>query len=78
MAKILHFPMHRLPREYVLSRAVELARQPHELIETAAVDGDIRFCVGDCEMWFSAEEFAELLEQWSETLEDACELHQSR
>lgn len=72
MSNVLPFPFSRLPRDFVIARAVELAsREPHELIETAAIDGEIVFRVGDVELWFSVDEFSELLEQWSETLEDA-------
>lgn len=74
MSNVIPFPFSRMPAEHVRQAALDaVTESPSQCITSAAVGSDVLLEVGPCELWFSAEEFAELLEQWSETLRDAAE-----
>ena len=68
MAKVVQFPFSRMSPSLVQHLAKRAADRS---IECMTVDGDICLTIDDVELWFSAEQFACLLDQWSETLLDA-------
>lgn len=70
MTKVFDFPFSRMSREAV-TRAAQRASERGALITSAAIDGSIRLTIDSYELWYSADEFADLLDQWTETLHDA-------
>ena len=71
MGDIVQFPFERMPREFVIAKAAELA---------AGDPGDVMVMepVGDCavvqvagaELWFSLEEFSDMILQWAQMVSD--------
>ena len=70
---LIPFPFSRMGADAVARCIAAATKPPGEVITSAAFGDTIRLEVGGAELWFSVDEFAELIEQWSETLADAAE-----
>ncbi len=70
-AQILQFPWERMPRDYVLAQVRELAAEsPDEILVLEPVGDSVVLEIAGKELWFSIEEFSDIMLCWAQKLSD--------
>lgn len=71
MAQIIQFPWHRISRRKLMEQVAELAvESPAEVLVMEPVGDSVVLQVAGTELWFSIEEFSDIMLDWAQRMSD--------